>query len=74
MKKKIFWKMRNFGKSTILWEYFHGNRYYGKIPMDIWHYALRLGEAGKHSAVMVVKWLEGLRNLVAKFPSERGNC
>jgi hypothetical protein len=33
--------------------------------MDIWHYALRWGEAGKnllqHSTVMVVKWLEGSR-------------
>jgi hypothetical protein len=41
-------KKTNFGKFTILWECFHGNRYYGKIPMDIWHYALRWGEAGKN--------------------------
>jgi hypothetical protein len=40
---KFTMKKTNFGKFTILWEYFHGNRYYGKIPMDIWHYALRWG-------------------------------
>jgi hypothetical protein len=40
-------KKTNFGKFTILWEYFHGNRYYGKIPMDIWHYALRWGRQVK---------------------------
>jgi hypothetical protein len=34
-------KKTNFRKFTILWEYFHGNRYYGEIPMDIWNYALR---------------------------------
>jgi hypothetical protein len=28
-------KMRHFGKFTILWEYFRGNRYSGKIPMDM---------------------------------------
>jgi hypothetical protein len=49
-------KMRNFGKCTVSfwkiyhekWDYFHVNRYYGKIPMDIWNYALRWGEAGKN--------------------------
>jgi hypothetical protein len=29
---KFTMKKTNFGKFTILWEYFHGNRYYGKIP------------------------------------------
>jgi hypothetical protein len=83
----------SFGKFTILWEYFHGNRYYGKIPMDIWHYALRCGESGKNCSNIQRSWwssgLRGrllsqglsvqilqniLRNLVAKFPSEHGNC
>jgi hypothetical protein len=45
---KIYHEKTNFGKFTILWEYFHKNRYYGKIPMDIWHYALRWGETGKN--------------------------
>jgi hypothetical protein len=59
-------KKTNFGKFTILWEYFHGNRYYGKIPMDryygkipmnLWHYALRLGEAGKNCSNIQRSWL-----------------
>jgi hypothetical protein len=45
---KFTMKKTNFGKFTILWEYLHGNRYYGKIPMDIWNYAWRWGEAGKN--------------------------
>jgi hypothetical protein len=54
MKKTIF------GKFTIFWEYFHGNRYYGKI--------LLLSQG------LNVQILQNiLRNLVAKFPSEHGN-
>jgi hypothetical protein len=45
---KIYHEKTNFGKFTILWELFHGNRYYGKIPMDIWNNALRWREAGKN--------------------------
>jgi hypothetical protein len=43
---KFTMEKTNVGKFTILWEYFHGNRYYGKNPMDIWNYALRWGDHG----------------------------
>jgi hypothetical protein len=49
-------KKTNYEKFTILWEYFHGNRYYGKIPMDIWHYALRWGKAGKNCSNTQRSW------------------
>jgi hypothetical protein len=44
---KFTMKKTNFGKFTIFWEYFQGNRYYGKITMNIWNYALRWGRQVK---------------------------
>jgi hypothetical protein len=53
---KIPHEKTNFGKFTISWEYFHGNGYYGKIPMYIWHYALRWGETGKNCSIIQQSW------------------
>jgi hypothetical protein len=53
---KIYHEKTNFGKFAILWEYFHGNRYDGKIPMDIWHFALRWVEADKNCSNVQRSW------------------
>jgi hypothetical protein len=53
---KVYHEKTNFGKFTILWEYLYGNRYYGEIPMDIWKYALRWGEAGKNCSNIQRSW------------------
>jgi hypothetical protein len=41
---KIYYQKTNFRKFTILWEYFHGNRYNGKNSHGYMALRLEVGE------------------------------